>query len=134
MVPDRPPGQLRRCPGLPGDPPVAGRGRVVNRPLFPGTAGTPPRAAATAAGSRLCVRGEIRSRIAGAYPWPGGASYRYMGTRDRYLAAGFHDITVPSGYAPSCGAHCTLPGSAPQPGSPPAHSRDEHRPATGHQA
>jgi hypothetical protein len=38
------------------------------------------------------------ARIAEAYPWPGGASYRYMGTRDLYLAAGFHDTTVPDGY------------------------------------
>ena len=40
------------------------------------------------------------ARIAEAYPWPGGASYRYMGTRDLYLAAGFHDMTVPDGYRP----------------------------------
>jgi hypothetical protein len=33
------------------------------------------------------------ARIAEAYPWPDGASYRYMGTRDLYIAAGFarHD-------------------------------------------
>lgn len=30
-----------------------------------------------------------------AYPWPGGASYRYMGTRDLYLGAGFRDVPVP---------------------------------------
>ena len=40
------------------------------------------------------------ARIAEAYPWPGGASYRYMGTRDLYLTAGFHDMTVPDGYRP----------------------------------
>jgi GNAT superfamily N-acetyltransferase len=33
-----------------------------------------------------------------AYPWPGGASYRYMGTRDLYLGAGFRD--VPAGCRP----------------------------------
>jgi GNAT superfamily N-acetyltransferase len=38
--------------------------------------------------------------IAEAYPWPGGASYRYMGTRDLYLGAGFHDVPVPEGYRP----------------------------------
>jgi GNAT superfamily N-acetyltransferase len=40
------------------------------------------------------------ARIAEAYPWPGGASYRYMGTRDLYLAAGFRDMTVPGGCRP----------------------------------
>lgn len=35
-----------------------------------------------------------------AYPWPGGASYRYMGTRDLYLAAGFTDVPVPAGARP----------------------------------
>lgn len=32
-----------------------------------------------------------------AYPWPGGAGYRYMGTRDLYLGAGFRDVPVPAG-------------------------------------
>jgi hypothetical protein len=40
------------------------------------------------------------ARIAEAYPWPGGASYRYMGTRDLYLAAGFCDMPVPDGCRP----------------------------------
>jgi GNAT superfamily N-acetyltransferase len=35
-----------------------------------------------------------------AYPWPGGASYRYMGTRELYLAAGFRDVPVPEGRRP----------------------------------
>jgi GNAT superfamily N-acetyltransferase len=35
-----------------------------------------------------------------AYPWPGGASYRYMGTRELYLAAGFRDVPVPAGRRP----------------------------------
>jgi GNAT superfamily N-acetyltransferase len=35
-----------------------------------------------------------------AYPWPGGASYRYMGTRELYLAAGFRDVPVPAGQRP----------------------------------
>jgi GNAT superfamily N-acetyltransferase len=38
--------------------------------------------------------------IAESYPWPGGASYRYMGTRDLYLGAGFHDVPVPEGSRP----------------------------------
>jgi hypothetical protein len=29
-----------------------------------------------------------------AYPWPGGASYRFMGTRELFLAAGFRDVPV----------------------------------------
>jgi GNAT superfamily N-acetyltransferase len=37
------------------------------------------------------------ARVIEAYPWPGGASYRYMGTRDLYLSAGFRDIAVPDG-------------------------------------
>jgi hypothetical protein len=40
------------------------------------------------------------ARIIEAYPWPGGASYRYMGTRNLYLAAGFRDIAVPDGCRP----------------------------------
>jgi len=35
-----------------------------------------------------------------AYPWPGGASYRYMGTRELFLDAGFHDMPVPDGRRP----------------------------------
>ena len=35
-----------------------------------------------------------------AYPWPGGPSYRYMGTRDLYLSAGFRDVAVPDGCRP----------------------------------
>jgi GNAT superfamily N-acetyltransferase len=35
-----------------------------------------------------------------AYPWPGGASYRYMGTRELYLAAGFGDVPAPPGQRP----------------------------------
>jgi len=35
-----------------------------------------------------------------AYPWPGGASYRYMGTRELYLGAGFSDVRVPPGQRP----------------------------------
>ena len=40
------------------------------------------------------------ARIAETYPWPGGASYRYMGTRDLYAAAGFCDVPVPDGCRP----------------------------------
>jgi GNAT superfamily N-acetyltransferase len=35
-----------------------------------------------------------------SYPWPGGASYRYMGTRELYLDAGFEDVAVPDGRRP----------------------------------
>ena len=35
-----------------------------------------------------------------AYPWPGGASYRFMGTRDLYLAADFQDVPVPGACRP----------------------------------
>lgn len=38
--------------------------------------------------------------IVEAYPWPGGSSYRYMGTREMYLAAGFEDVPVPEGFRP----------------------------------
>jgi GNAT superfamily N-acetyltransferase len=38
--------------------------------------------------------------IVEAYPWPGGASYRYMGTRELYRAAGFDDVPVPPGCRP----------------------------------
>ena len=38
--------------------------------------------------------------IVEAYPWPGGASYRYMGTREMYLAGGFEDVPVPEGSRP----------------------------------
>lgn len=32
-----------------------------------------------------------------AYPWPGGPSYRYMGTRELYEELGFVDVVVPAG-------------------------------------
>jgi len=35
-----------------------------------------------------------------AYPWPGGASYRYMGTRDLFRTAGFREISVAAGKRP----------------------------------
>lgn len=35
-----------------------------------------------------------------AYPWPGGASYRYMGTREMYSAVGFADVPRPDGLRP----------------------------------
>lgn len=38
--------------------------------------------------------------IVESYPWPGGASYRYMGTRELYRGAGFHDVTVADGLRP----------------------------------
>jgi GNAT superfamily N-acetyltransferase len=61
-----------------------------------------------------CAHGaQSGARIAEAYPWPGGASYRYMGTRELYLAAGFHDMPVPDGCRPVM--RRTL---HPRPGSP----------------
>ncbi len=48
-------------------------------------------------------REDARSRGATAieaYPWPGGASYRYMGTREMYSAAGFADVLRPDGLRP----------------------------------
>jgi GNAT superfamily N-acetyltransferase len=44
--------------------------------------------------------GQSGALLVEAYPWPGGASYRYMGTRDLYLAAGFHEMPVPQGQRP----------------------------------
>lgn len=35
-----------------------------------------------------------------AYPSPDGRSYRYMGTRELYHAAGFEDVPVPDGSRP----------------------------------
>jgi GNAT superfamily N-acetyltransferase len=40
------------------------------------------------------------ARVVEAYPWPGGASYRFMGTRELYLAAGFADVPVAKGCRP----------------------------------
>ena len=57
-------------------------------------------------GSACAYAAQSGAHIIEAYPWPGGASYRYMGTRDLYLAAGFHDVTVPDGCRPVM--RCTL--------------------------
>lgn len=40
------------------------------------------------------------AEIIEAYPWPGGASYRYMGTRALYAEAGFTYVPGPDGYRP----------------------------------
>ncbi len=40
------------------------------------------------------------AEIIEAYPWPGGSSYRYMGTRELYAAAGFTDVPGPEGGRP----------------------------------
>jgi GNAT superfamily N-acetyltransferase len=40
------------------------------------------------------------AEIIEAYPWPGGASYRYMGTRALYADAGFTDVRGPAGLRP----------------------------------
>jgi hypothetical protein len=49
-----------------------------------------------------CLRWRLRSgaEIIEAYPWPGGASYRYMGTRALYADAGFADVPGPEGQRP----------------------------------
>ncbi len=100
MVLDRAPGRLCRCACLPGNPPTAGEGvwSIVCFFLAPqarrrGLLGPLLDAA--------CVHAaHCGARIIEAYPWPGGASYRYMGTRDLYLAAGFRDAAVPDGCRP----------------------------------
>jgi len=43
---------------------------------------------------------ESGATLVEAYSWPGGASYRYMGTRELFLDAGFHDMPVPDGSRP----------------------------------
>lgn len=40
------------------------------------------------------------ARAVEAYPWPGGPSYRYMGTRELYASKGFEHIPVPEGMRP----------------------------------
>jgi hypothetical protein len=40
------------------------------------------------------------AEIVEAYPSPDGRSYRYMGTRELYRAAGFDDMPVPDGARP----------------------------------
>jgi len=40
------------------------------------------------------------ARTVEAYPWPGGASYFFMGTRELYEDAGFKDVEVPKGSRP----------------------------------
>jgi GNAT superfamily N-acetyltransferase len=60
-------------------------------------------------GLGLCVKllaaaiKDARSRgatVIEAYPWPGGTSYRYMGTREIYSAAGFVEVPRPKGLRP----------------------------------
>jgi GNAT superfamily N-acetyltransferase len=43
---------------------------------------------------------ESGAEVVEAYPSPDGRSYRYMGTRELYLAAGFEDVPVPDGSRP----------------------------------
>jgi GNAT superfamily N-acetyltransferase len=40
------------------------------------------------------------ARIVEAYPWPGGASYFFMGTPELYEKAGFQAVEVPKGSRP----------------------------------
>ena len=43
---------------------------------------------------------ESGAALVEAYPSPNGRSYRYMGTRELYHAAGFEDVPVPDGSRP----------------------------------
>ena len=43
---------------------------------------------------------ESGAAVIEAYPSPDGRSYRYMGTRELYRAAGFEDLPVPDGSRP----------------------------------
>ena len=43
---------------------------------------------------------EAGAAVVEAYPSPDGRSYRYMGTRELYRAAGFEDVPVPDGSRP----------------------------------
>ena len=43
---------------------------------------------------------ESGAAVVEAYPSPNGRSYRYMGTRELYRAAGFEDVPVPDGSRP----------------------------------
>ena len=61
------------------------------------SAQTPLRAAVSLPEAACAYAARSGARVAEAYPWPGGASYRYVGTRGLYLAAG---STVPGGYRP----------------------------------
>jgi GNAT superfamily N-acetyltransferase len=59
---------------------------------------------------------ESGAAVLEAYPWPGGASNRFMGTRDLYLGAGFRDVPVPDGCRPVMRRALTPdgPGSGPR--------------------
>lgn len=43
---------------------------------------------------------EAGAAVVEAYPSPDGRSYRYMGTRELYRAAGFEDVPFPGGGRP----------------------------------
>jgi GNAT superfamily N-acetyltransferase len=43
---------------------------------------------------------ESGAAVVEAYPSPNGRSYRYMGTRELYRAAGFEDVPLPDGSRP----------------------------------
>jgi GNAT superfamily N-acetyltransferase len=47
------------------------------------------------------------AQILDAFPWPGGPSYRYMGTRELYLSRGFEDISVAEGKRPRMSLNLT---------------------------
>jgi GNAT superfamily N-acetyltransferase len=57
------------------------------------------------------------AHIVEAYPWPGGASYFYMGPRELYASAGFHDVPVPDGARPVMRREL-VPETAPEAASP----------------
>jgi GNAT superfamily N-acetyltransferase len=54
------------------------------------------------------------ARILEAYPSPNGKAYRYMGTRELYLAAGFRDVEAAEGTRPVM-RKVLLPSRRPEP-------------------
>jgi len=51
-------------------------------------------------GAACTYAAESGAAVVEAYPSPNGRSYRYMGTRELYRAAGFEDVPVPDGSRP----------------------------------
>lgn len=43
---------------------------------------------------------EQGAKVVESYPWPGGSSYFYMGSRELYLDAGFGDVSIEAGNRP----------------------------------
>ena len=125
MVLDRAPGRLPRHRRLAGYPQVPGDGVWSIACFF-----VAPRARRRGLTALLLeaacgYAAQSGALIAEAYPWPGGASYRYMGTRDLYLAAGFHDLPVPEG----CRQVMRRPLPPGAPGAAATGTRKPHGPA-----